>query len=67
MEIEGHHESITRGHPPGLRPPGFKYNEEINKCGGNEVTDSNGKGNVMSFDFSSSCYAYVNLLESVQI
>lgn len=48
MEIEGHHESITRRHPPG-----FKYNEEINKCGGNEVTDSNGKGNVMSFDFSS--------------
>ncbi|XP_062153401.1 uncharacterized protein LOC133861625 isoform X2 [Alnus glutinosa] len=40
MEIEGHHESITRRHPPGLHPPGFKYNEEINKCGGNEVSSS---------------------------
>jgi hypothetical protein len=51
MEIEGHHESITRRHPPGLHPPGFKYNEEINKCGGNEVNDSHGKGNVMFFCF----------------
>jgi hypothetical protein len=53
MEIEGHNESITRRHPPGLHPPGFKYNEEIDKYGGNDITDSNGKGNVMSFDFSS--------------
>jgi hypothetical protein len=40
MEIEGHCVSIT-----GRCPPGFKYDQERDKFGGNEITDLK---NVMS-------------------
>ncbi|KAL0008556.1 hypothetical protein SO802_010058 [Lithocarpus litseifolius] len=37
MEAESHHEPII-----GRCPPGFKYDEERDKCGGNEITNLNG-------------------------
>ena len=37
MEAESHHEPIM-----GRCPPGFKYDEERDKCDGNEITNLNG-------------------------
>ena len=37
MEAESHHEPII-----GRCPPGFNYDEERDKCSGNEITNLNG-------------------------
>lgn len=49
MKIDGNFDKVT-----GRHPPGFKDDEQIDACGGNEITNSN--GNVKSLDLLSSYY-----------
>ncbi|KAG6658085.1 carnosine N-methyltransferase-like isoform X1 [Carya illinoinensis] len=46
IKIDGNCDSVT-----GRHPPGFKHEEQIDACGGNEITNSNGNVSSMSHEW----------------
>ncbi|KAF5458563.1 hypothetical protein F2P56_022585 [Juglans regia] len=46
MKIDGNCDSVT-----GRHPPGFKHDEQIDACGGNEITNSNGNVSSLSHEW----------------